>query len=193
MLLEFWKCLDPNIWDFLNEHWQLVVYFLDAQVLGHISWKSCRRPWHPNSFDSEPILTSTNGERRRCQLPWLIRPRPLSLRVPLQTHSVWWRPIKAGGGRGGTRQAFKIASMWERNHVLSLSGCKKRCWDPTLSSFQHEMPPFAEPTPGPAPHLWHKKVSNQFDFNVNQNHLSISISPNVSHIDQIPLISCTSH
>jgi hypothetical protein len=111
----------------------------------------------------------------------------------LQTHSVWWRPIKAGGGRGGTRQAFKIASMWERNHVLSLSGCKKRCWDPTLSSFQHEMPPFAEPTPGPAPHLWHKKVSNQFDFNVNQNHLSISISPNVSHIDQIPLISCTSH
>lgn len=67
-------------------------------------------------------------------------------------------------GGEGVAQGRPSRSMWERNHVLSLSGCKKLCGDPTLSSFQHEMPPFAEPTPRPAPHLWHKQVSKEFDF-----------------------------
>ena len=91
--------------------------FLGAQGLGCSSWK--RHPWKPNSFDSEPVLTR-NGEHRCCQLPWLIRTRPLS-----------WRPFckhiafdddqsRQGRGRASTRQ-----HIWERNGVLSIFGDHK--------------------------------------------------------------------
>ena len=170
MLLEFWKCLDLNIWDFLNEHWQLVVYFLDSQVPR--SWvTSVERVADTHDTPTASILSQFWLQQMESAVAanchgWFA-PAHCPCVSLLQTHSVWWRPIKAGRGRGGTRQAFKIASMWERNHVLSLSGCKKLCWDPTLSSFQHEMPPFAEPTPRPAPRLWHKQVSKKKRFSMS--------------------------
>ena len=116
----------------------------------------------------------------------------------LQTHSVWWRPIKAGRGRGGTRQAFKIASIY-----VGKKSCSFSIW---VQKTMLGSNPFQLPTWNAAICWTNSRASPQFVAQKSVQLVRFKMSIRIIYqcplvqmsvilikFHQTPLISCKSH